>query len=268
LPTGTPARQVLRVPTSANIRIHLRTASWATQSTLTLTDAPAPLETWLPFLQALANRVSQSAHDASAETGRPVSCAKGCAACCRQLVAISLVEARALAQLVAAMQPPRQREIRARFTEALDRLEGSGLMAADHSAPSAEFPLAETGQQRLAAAWFSLQIACPFLEDEACGIYEDRPLVCREHQVTSHPAACSRLFREPVDRIELPVRLGAALARAAERVTGASTAMIPLAMSLQLPPEVDRALAGRHDPRRMLEALLDEIGDWNIEEAP
>ena len=37
-----------------------------------------------------------------------------------------------------------------------------------------------------------------------CSIYEDRPLVCREHQVTSPAAACARLFREPVDRIELP----------------------------------------------------------------
>jgi Fe-S-cluster containining protein len=256
------------MPASADIRIHLQTASWATQSTLTLPDAPAPLETWLPFLQALASQVSQSASDAAADAGRQVSCTKGCAACCRQLVAISLVEARALAELVAEMPLARQRAIRARFAAALHRLEESGLLAADHSAPSGEFPLAETEQQRLAAAWFTLQIACPFLEDEACGIYEDRPLVCREHQVTSHPAACSRLFREPVDRIELPVRLGAALARAAERVTGAATAMIPLPMSLQLPPEVDRALGRRHDPRRMLETLLGEIGEWRIEEAP
>jgi Fe-S-cluster containining protein len=253
------------MPASADIRIHLQTASWATQSTLTLPDAPAPLEIWLPFLQALASQVSQSAHEAAVEAGRPVTCAKGCAACCRQGVAISLVEARALAQLVADMPPARRREIRGRFAAVLARLEESGLLGADHSAPSAEFPLAETEQQRLGVAWFSLQIACPFLEDEACGIYEDRPLVCREHQVTSPAAACSRLFREPADRIELPVRLGAALARAAERVTGVSTAMIPLAMSLQLPPDVDRALATPHDPRRMLEALLDEIGDCRIE---
>jgi Fe-S-cluster containining protein len=254
-----------RMTPPSDIRVHLQTASWATQSTLTLPDAPAPLGAWLPFLQALANQVSQSASDAATEAGRPVSCAKGCAACCRQLVAISLVEARALAQLVAAMPAPRQSQIRARFATALARLEKSGLLGADHSAPSAAFPLAETKQQRLAAAWFSLQIACPFLEDEACSIYEDRPLVCREHQVTSHPSACSRLFRDPVDRIELPVRLGAALARAAERVTGVSTAMIPLAMSLKLPPDVDDALAKPHDPRWMLEALLDEIGEWRTE---
>ena len=249
------------------IQVRLQTASWATKSTLTVPGAPAALETWLPFLQALASQVSQSANDGAAKAGRPVSCAKGCAACCRQLVAISLVEARALALMVAAMPPQRQRELRARFAAALTRLEESGLLGAGHSAPSAEFPLAETEQQRLAAAWFSLQIACPFLEDEACGIYEDRPLVCREHQVTSPPAACSRLFREPVDRIELPVRLGAALARAAERLTGVSTAMIPLTMSLQIPPEVDRALASRHDPRQMLEVLLGEIGEWRIEPA-
>jgi Fe-S-cluster containining protein len=253
------------MPPPADIRVHLQTAAWATQSALTVPSEAAPLEVWLPFLKALASQISQSAKEAAAAAARPVSCAKGCAACCRQLVAISLVEARALAGLVAEMPEPRRSEVRARFAAALARLAESGVLEADHSGPSDAFPLAQSEQQRLAAAWFSLQIACPFLEDEACSIYEDRPLVCREHQVTSHPSACSRLFREPVDRIELPVRLGAAIARAAEKVTGVATAMIPLTLSLQLPSEVDAALAKPHDPRRMLETLLGEIGEWRIE---
>ena len=44
--------------------------------------------------------------------------------------------------------------------------------------------------------------------------------------------------------------------------------MIPLAMSLRLPPEVDDALGQPHDPRRMLELLMDEIGEWRIEPEP
>jgi Fe-S-cluster containining protein len=252
---------------SADLRVHLQTPGWGIASTLTVPDEPATLETWLPFLQALASQVSRTAADAAAAAGRPVSCAAGCGACCRQLVAISLVEARALARLVARMAPRRRDEIRARFAAALRRLEQSGVLEGDYAEPSADVPLAETAQQRLAAAWFQLRIACPFLENESCGIYEDRPLVCREHQVTSPAAACSALFREPVDRIELPVRLGAALARAADRLDGVSTAMIPLLMSLDLPPEVDTALARRHDPRVMLEVLLDEVGDWRIEPA-
>ena len=181
---------------------------------------------------------------------------------------ISLVEARALAQLVAAMPPRRQAEIRRRFAAALARLNESGVLTGDYSGPDDEFPLAELPQQRLAAAWSSLQIACPFLENEACGIYEDRPLVCREYQVTSPAAACSRIFREPVDRVEQPVRLGAAMARAAAKVAGVSTAMIPLLLSLDLRADVDAALGQPHDPRQMLETLLGEIGEWRLEPAP
>jgi Fe-S-cluster containining protein len=254
--------------TSTDLRIELRTPGWAIASTLTVPAEPAPVESWLPFLQMLADQVSRSAADAADRSGRPVSCSKGCGACCRPLVAISVVEARALARLVAQMPQPRQGEVRARFAAVLTRLAQSGVLDQDYAAPSAEFPLAETEQQRLAAAWYSLQIACPFLEDEMCGIYEDRPLVCREHLVTTPPAACSRLFREPVDRIELPVRLGVALARTAEAIDGVSTAMIPLLMSLDLPVEVDDALSREHEPRRMLEILLGEIGDWRIEPAP
>jgi Fe-S-cluster containining protein len=253
---------------TANIWVHLQTPAWTIAAPLTVPSEPQALEVWLPFLQALESRLSQSARDAATAAGRPVSCAKGCSACCRHLVAVSLVEARALAQLVSAMPQPRQDAIRRRFAAALTRLTDSGVLSRDYADLDPQFPLAELPQQRLAAAWFSLQVDCPFLEDESCSIYEDRPLVCREHQVTSPAAACSRLFREPVDRIESPVRLGAALARAAARLAGVSTSMIPLLLSLDVRADVDEALAQPRDPRRMLEALLGEIGEWRIEPAP
>ena len=253
---------------AAEIRVHLQTPAWAIAAPLTVPAEPATLGAWLPFLQALASQLSGAANDAATAAGRPVSCAKGCGACRRQLVGISLVEARALAQLVAAMPQPRRDEIRRRFAAALARLNESEVLSRDCADPDPAFPLAELPQQRLAAAWFSLQIACPFLEDESCGIYQDRPLVCREHQVTSSAAACSRMFREPVDRIEQPVRLGAALARTAAQVAGVSTSTIPLLLSLDLSPEVDKALAQPRDPCIMLETLLGEIGEWRIEPAP
>lgn len=252
---------------SSALRLEISTAGWATAVTVTAPERPAPLDAWLPLLQALASQVAQAADAAAAEAGAPVACAKGCGACCRQLVAISPVEARALAKLVAAMPQPRQAEVRARFAAALGRVAQSGIAERDHAQPDPRYPLAESPQQRLAADWFALQIACPFLEDEACSIYEERPLVCREHLVTSPAAHCARLFQEPVERVELPVRLGAALARAAETVAGVTTAMIPLAMSLDLPPAVVAALDRPRDPRATLEAILSEIGEWRIEAA-
>jgi len=250
---------------AARFRIHLQTPGWAITASVEAPGEAATVESWLPLLQALAARVSEMARDAAAAAGQPVSCGKACGACCRQPVAISLVEAQALANLVAQMPPPRQGEIRRRFAEGRARLAQSGILAADYAAPDPAFPLAETPQQRLGAAWFSLQIACPFLEDESCSIYDERPLVCREHQVTSPAAACARLYREPVDRLDPPVRLAEALMRAAAKLAGVPAVTVPLLMSLDPREEVDAALARTRDPRELLETLLGEIGEWRIE---
>ncbi len=250
-----------------SLRVHLETAGWAVSATLEVPNAPAPIEALAPFLQRLASLSAEAAADAAAREGKRISCAKGCGACCRQLVAISLVEARALARLVAEMPAPRRNEIRRRFAHALRRIEESGVLtrniAADESAP--ETPLALSPAQKRAAAWFALRVACPFLEDESCSIHEARPLVCREYQVTSPSAACARLYREPVDRVDPPVRLGEALARATARIAGVAVAMVPLVMALQIPPEVDAALAEPRDMTETLKVILSEIGAWRMD---
>jgi Fe-S-cluster containining protein len=251
----------------ARIRIALETPDWAVESSLPVPAEPAPIETWLPFLHALADEAAGFAEQAAGRAGKRVSCRKGCAACCRQLVAISLVEARALARLVAEMPEPRQSEIRVRFAQAAQHLAEISAPGRDASAdPDREkFPLIETDQQRLGAAWFALRIACPFLQDEACSIHPSRPLVCREYLVTSPREACSRLFQVPVERIETSISLGPSLARATARIAGVPVVMIPLVMALQWADKIDAALSGRRDAVRMLEVLLDEIGEWRIE---
>lgn len=264
---STPQGAESELTPSAQIRIHLRTPDWAVQSALGVPTEPATIETWLPFLHLLANRAAEAAAEEAQRAGKRVSCGKGCGACCRQMVVISLVEARALAGMVARMPEPRQSEVRRRFAEALRRLREGGVLDRDFSGggETDAFPLAESDDQRRGAAWFGLGVACPFLEDESCGIHQTRPLVCREYQVTSPSQICSRLYREPVERVEMPVRLGQSLARATAEIAGVSVAMIPLVMALELTDEIDAALAGRHDAIAMLEILLGEIGDWRID---
>ena len=94
------------------IRVHLQTPDWAISSGVEVPAEPAPIQAWLPFLQALADKSVDAAEAAAARDGKKISCQKGCGACCRQMVAISLVEARGLAQLVADMPQERQAVIR------------------------------------------------------------------------------------------------------------------------------------------------------------
>jgi hypothetical protein len=55
---------------------------------------PIRPEALLPLYRALAERLTHMSAQAAAEAGDTVSCKQGCAACCRQLVAIWALVAR------------------------------------------------------------------------------------------------------------------------------------------------------------------------------
>src|SRR5687767_4295062 len=80
--------------------------------------------------RSISGTTTEMALERERAAGRAISCRAGCGACCRQLVAISVVEAESLAQLVAAMPEERAAVIRERFAAALKRLEEAGLLSA------------------------------------------------------------------------------------------------------------------------------------------
>ena len=62
----------------------------------------------------------------------------------------------------------------------------------------------------MSGRYFAAGIPCPFLEEERCGVYDERPVVCREYAVTSPPELCERL--EPgLEAVERPVHMDQAL---------------------------------------------------------
>jgi Fe-S-cluster containining protein len=251
----------------SHVRVDLRTSAWRLEAVLPLPDGPVPFVYWLPFLRALADRSVAHAEAKAKAAGRSVSCARGCGACCRQLVGISLIEAQALAALVEAMPEPRRSAVRARFEAVKARTDESGLYELDREdpTPAMESPIASTPDEGLSAAWFALRVACPFLENESCSIYEARPLVCREHLVTSPSVVCSRPFVEPVERLDVFGLFAPRLAAAVHKLTGVSAKTIPLVMSLDMPPIIDAALSREFPPLESLKVILNEIGEWRME---
>jgi len=166
---------------------------------------PRKLTDLLPVTRALSDELTAAAIASEEAAGRKISCRAGCGACCRQLVVISVVEAQGLAELVAKLPAERQATIRARFAAAVRRLEEAGLL--DRAAPPGQRNLVarnvgsvEASVQDLARRYFAQRVACPFLENESCTIYAERPSVCREYHVTSPAERCSSLFDESVDR--------------------------------------------------------------------
>ncbi|MBI3408953.1 MAG: YkgJ family cysteine cluster protein [Planctomycetes bacterium] len=218
----------------------------------------------LPAARAISHEATAVALEQARSQGREISCRAGCGACCRQLVAISVVESQSLADLVAAMPPERQSVIRRRFTDAIGRLEESELLDPHEAKGERSIVAADQGArdatlQGVGRRYFELQIACPFLENESCSIHPDRPIVCREHHVTTPAENCAKLYQVNVDRVEPAARLGEALARTADHVHGTGAFMIPLVLSLEWSEAHGPLLKKPQDGKVLFQTMMGEL---------
>lgn len=169
--------------------------------TLSVPTRPMRPVDLLPVIQAFDEEVVALSEAASLKAGKRVSCKAGCGACCRQLVPLSETEARFLSQMVAEMPRKRRRVIERRFEKAVSALQRAGLL---NRLRDAWRPENAAGRAQLGLDYFRLGIACPFLEDESCGIHPDRPLACREFLVTSPAVNCSNPGPENIEVVPLP----------------------------------------------------------------
>jgi Fe-S-cluster containining protein len=188
---------------------------------------PVPIQAMLSLVRALTDGVVGGTVAAAANEGRRVSCRAGCGACCRQLVAVSEAEARAIRDLVEGLPEPRRSAVKGRFAAARQRLEEAGLLDRLRSLAGASndefYPLAKEYQR--------LWIDCPFLDAETGSIYEDRPLTCREYLVTTPAENCAQPTPATVARLPLPVRMGPAIGTF---VPGPPRFVLPVPLALAL----------------------------------
>jgi Fe-S-cluster containining protein len=111
--------------------------------------------------------------------------------------------------------------------------------------------------------YFRLRIACPFLEDESCSIHPERPLVCRQHLVTSPSKQCSNPVPENITRVVLGANVSDALKRIERRDPSQSQA-VPLTLAPFLNLGEDER---RKTVPEWLSRLLAEIKNLRDEQA-
>jgi len=188
------------------------------------------LDQLLPALRALDDAVIEQAVRHHETPARRVSCAKGCAACCKaQPVPVTPPEAYALARLVKRLPPGQRRHVIAAFAAAVARLRETGLF--DIYMGKRE-EISREAARETAQRYFNLKIACPFLVDDACSIYAERPFVCRQYLVTSAPALCADPLNAPVAPVPMPVRFASAMLATAEATLGTPQYTVPLVLAL------------------------------------
>ncbi len=189
--------------------------------TLLVESARAPLDCIVPAARELASFLACRRIAQQFGTGNPVSCRKGCDACCSYLVPLSAPEAYRLGRELAGMPMPQRVRRRVALAAAMNRILQSPPPPADGLSPEA-----------LSRWQASLEMPCPLLRDHLCIAYDQRPLACREHMVTSDPAGCGDPKSPADERVPLPSVLEA-LARLAAELEGGEFQAVVLPLALR-----------------------------------
>lgn len=242
---------------SETAHVHLRILGRQHSFEVPFVAGPTTLSQALRTVRTLMARTLE----AIAQSGQAASCRSGCAACCRHFVVLTEPEARALGALVATLPEADRARLRARFERALEQAEAAGILGPSGSRAllAAEAEDEEALLSDVARRYFELGIACPFLEDESCAIYEERPLACREYAVSSEPRFCATFAHPEARLLPLP-RITRAFGRAAQTLGNKREDGVPLLLLFEWNEAQGDQLDREHEGVDILRATLRELG--------
>jgi Fe-S-cluster containining protein len=242
------SKKASRAAPTEGVRFDIKVGGESVSLGVDVPSKPTSARRMLPVFQSLTHQVIDVAVAEATKRGESVSCKAGCGACCRQLVPISLTEARAIAALVAALPEPRRTKVRVRFARAVARLEDAGMLEAIRTCDESNARYFQLGIR-----YFQLGIPCPFLEDESCSIHPQRPIICREYLVTSAPEHCAAPPFGAVRRIPIHA-VSANVARLEYR--GPTASRVALVLALEWADEHRREEPGPRPPVEWIEQAV------------
>lgn len=195
--------------------------------TLIANDDDAYLSDLVPVTHQLCDIINNLAIENESENGEEISCQKGCASCCSYMVSISSAEAFYLQKHILALPAEKRRSILHSFMRAARKI------AAHKVPPVFESDASESECLKTISSWYQkMGIKCPFIKDNACSQYLARPLVCREHMVTSPARNCSPSLRMLTNIIQLPISTAETLMRISNKAESICDEAIVLPMAL------------------------------------
>lgn len=240
--------------TSERFEIAINTPAGQLTTGVEIPTGFVPVTAIVPLMRRLGEETQALEVARSIDSQKVVSCVKGCAACCRMLVPLSIPEALALREWVNSLESEERQRIRSRVDQTKAVLTSRGLWQQLAAWCESIEPPNDEQAEALNREYYSLQIACPFLEHECCSIYEQRPAACRELLVSSPPELCADVIKNPIEPISVPVRMSTVLGLLWQELTVTPATLIPLPLAL------DWAEGHQHENERMWKGteLLDK----------
>ena len=192
-------------------------------------DGPARLADIVPLARTISTKLALTVLDSLSKNGQSVSCHKGCSACCHYLIPLSVPEVLRLREEVLSMSAAASGRILQSCLDTAERILDRRLRT------SYVERFSQSGQPRLSqvSKWYGgLRLACPFLSDGLCTLYEQRPIACREHIVTSSPRTCEIEATNEPEVVRMPVSVLDALGQLAADLeqSDVEAVMLPLAL--------------------------------------
>jgi Fe-S-cluster containining protein len=239
--------------------IALNTPAGRLTTAVEVPTAFVPITAIVPLMRRLGEEAQALEEARLLDSGRVRSCRKGCAACCRMMVPLSAPEAFALREFVRSLPTERQQRISMRLARTKSLLLSHGLWHRLLELGETPEPPDDIALDPINRDYYALRIPCPFLEDEVCSIYEERPSACRELLVTSPPELCQDLVNNQVEQVEVPVRIGPVLGLLWGELTKTPARLIPLPLAMDWAERHQDENQSTWQGTQLLDQALDKV---------
>ncbi|MBN1123493.1 MAG: hypothetical protein JXA82_00700 [Sedimentisphaerales bacterium] len=180
----------------------------------------------VPMARMLSDMINRQLETSLEGFNKHVSCRRGCSYCCYYMVPVSCAEAFHISREVVKL-PHNLRE------RILVSMQEAGRCLINHRPPNPEDRHEDdTSCLYELSNWYrSLHLACPFLVNHICSIYDTRPLACREYWVFSDPENCHAASQDFVTVAPLPVRIAEVVSEVCTHMLGLDqTVFLPLSL--------------------------------------
>ncbi len=219
---------------SERLNLSINTTSGEMHAQVDVPTGVIPITDIVPVLRSLGEQAQALEVSKTLQTGKTISCQKGCAACCQRImVPVSPPEAFGLAEMLKTLPQDHRERIEHRLTETLARLHTAGLLPLLQDLAESPRQKSDAEVDPINRAYYALRIPCIFLENDACSIYEHRPAACREYLVTSPADLCQDTEKNSVEVLHIPLRAGTVLSVLWANLTGGPVRLMPLPVAFE-----------------------------------
>ncbi len=178
--------------------LHFRIAAW---------ERPAKLSDIVPLARIISSEIREVLERTIISNGGRIPCKQGCTVCCHYLVLLSTPEALRMLEEVIHLPPKQYGDV----MESCSMMAKSVQEYISKSIAPCDTIVTSAQQKKFADWYFRQKKPCVFLHNESCSIYEQRPLVCREHLVGGTVSSCSVKEADEGYKVNTPISIRQAL---------------------------------------------------------